>query len=352
MRKKVLVVDDSAFYRQTITGILKDDSRFDVIGTAANGSEAIQFLSHEVPDVITLDLEMPQMDGFTFLRWIVANKPLPVVVISSLSESNNILKALELGAVEFVGKPTQKASLEFLRIKPEILDKVWIASTVSSAKIESILKAKTFSRNSRRDKAFVPLGEMGKIKLLAIGASTGGPPAIQSIIHCLPENFPVPVVISQHMPRGFTHYFAERLNNVSKVKVKEGEEGDSLAPGTVIIAPGGCHMLLKSASGSNKVTLNPKLEADKYSPSIDQMLFSAVQCYGKGVLAVILTGMGSDGKLGVQAVKENGGLTIAESEESCVVYGMPKEVVDIGAAEKILPLEKIPGEIIRMCASE
>ncbi|HET6464669.1 MAG TPA: chemotaxis response regulator protein-glutamate methylesterase [Nitrospiria bacterium] len=346
-RIKVLIVDDSAFYRQTLTGILKTSPHLDVVGAVPNGSEAIRFVSRSKPDVITLDLEMPTMDGFTFLRWLMANMPLPVVVISSRSESNNVFKALELGAVDFIGKPTQRASLEIMKLRTELVSKVETAATISSDKVR--LKYKEGSIE-----AAVPLvsdgaRDTGSVRVVAIGASTGGPPAIQSIISKLPKDFPAAVIVAQHMPPGFTLYFAERLDKFALLPVKEAAPADRIEPGRVYISPGGYHMELHSTPNGVQIGLKFRADLDKYAPSVDRMMISAAEIYGEKVLGILLTGMGSDGKAGMKAIKEKGGITIAEAEETCVVFGMPKEAIGIGVVDKVLPLDQIPLETVRRC---
>ncbi|MBI3811488.1 MAG: chemotaxis response regulator protein-glutamate methylesterase [Nitrospirae bacterium] len=350
-RIKVLVVDDSAFYRQTIAGILKSSDRMEVVGTASNGGEAIRFITRSCPDVITLDLEMPMMDGFTFLRWLMTNKPLPVVVISSRSESNNVFKALEWGAVDFIAKPTQRASLEIMKIQTELVAKVETAATISTSKLYRAYLSQTQKTESVMPPAPAADRTPGLLEAVAIGASTGGPPAVQSIITQLPKDFPAAVVVAQHMPSGFTLHFAERLAKASRLPVREGSHGERVEAGQVYICPGGQHMQLRSSRNGVVIELKPKNNSDKYTPSVDRMMISTAEVYGNRVLGVLLTGMGSDGKLGMQAIKKKGGGTIAESEETSVVFGMPKEAISLGVVDKILPLYEIPSEVIRRCLS-
>jgi len=334
-RIKVLVVDDSAFYRQTISGMLKTSPRLEIIGAVSNGSEAIRFLAHTTPDVIALDLEMPMMDGFTFL---------PVVVISSRSESENVFKALDWGAVDFVAKPTQRASLEIMNLQAELVAKVETAGSISASK----LIRKEPEKTPKGVPAAPPKG-VAPVKIVAIGASTGGPPAVQSIITHLPKDFPAAVVVSQHMPPGFTLYFAERLAKAARLPVKEGAQGDRVEAGKVYICPGGHHLQFSSTRKGTALDLKARADADRYSPSVDRMMISAVEFYGNQVLGILLTGMGSDGKLGMKAIKDGGGTTIAESEETCVVFGMPKEAISLGVVDEVLPLFQIPQEVVRRC---
>lgn len=316
----------------------------------ANGNEAIRFVTRSKPDVITLDLEMPMMDGFTFLRWLMTNAPIPVVVISSRSESNNIFKALESGAVDFIGKPTQRASLEIMKLQAELVAKVETAASISKDKLHqkyrSPIPTALPATPSPADG-----GVQGVVQAVAIGASTGGPPAVLSIITQLPKDFPAAVVVSQHMPPGFTLYFAERLAKVAHLPVKEATHGDRVEAGNVYICPGGNHMQLRSIRNEVRIEVKPRLDTDKYTPSVDQMMVSTAEVYEDRVLGILLTGMGSDGKLGMQAIKKKGGATIAESEETSVVFGMPKEAISLGVVDKILPLYQIPNEVIRRCLS-
>jgi two-component system chemotaxis response regulator CheB len=277
----------------------------------------------------------------------MTNMPLPVVVISSRSESNNVFKALEWGAVDFISKPTQRASLEIMKLRVELVSKVEAAATVSAEKIR--MKHKAASTEAAVPP--MPSGgrDTGRVQVVAIGASTGGPPAIQSIITKLPKDFPAAVIVAQHMPPGFTLYFAERLGKFALLPVKEAANSERLEPGKVYISPGGYHMELQSTPNGVLIGLKPKSDSDKYAPSVDRMMIPAAEIYGDKVLGILLTGMGSDGKLGMKSIKEKGGMTIAEAEETCVVFGMPKEAIGMGVVDKILPLDQIPIEVVRRC---
>jgi two-component system, chemotaxis family, protein-glutamate methylesterase/glutaminase len=349
-RIKVLVIDDSAFYRQTISGMLKTSPRLDVIGTVPNGSEAIRFVSGSRPDVITLDLEMPTMDGFTFLRWLMSNRPIPVVVISSQSGSDNVFTALEWGAVDFVAKPTQRASLEIMKLRSELISKVETAASIPAEKFRQKYQSEA-PKTTPPVSVPASIRKPGHVQMVAIGASTGGPPAVQSILEKLPKDFPAAVVVAQHMPPGFTLFFAERLGKTSNLPVKEGASGDSVEPGRIYISPGGYNMVVRSGRNGVQIDLKERTEADKYTPSVDRMMISTSEVYGDKVLGILLTGMGSDGKFGMKKIKEQGGGTIAEAEETSVVFGMPKEAINIGVVDLILPLYQIPDEVIRRCVS-
>ncbi len=348
---RALVVDDSPYNRQTIIRMLQHKPSINVVGTASDGKEAISKVIKLRPDVVTLDLEMPTMDGFTFLRWIMKEFPLPVIVVSSRSDDRSVFKALELGAVDFIVKPTAKASPELQKIRDELISKIDVVAHLEMAKMKANLDLFTENKDKHRKMEEVSPGTK-RIELVAIGASTGGPPAIQSILLRLPRNIPSGIIISQHMPEGFTKHFAERLDNISPICVKEAENGEVIEQGKALIAPGGYHMLLEQKGKEVTTVLKRRSIADKYVPSVDIMMKSAVSVYGRKVLGIILTGMGNDGKDGMKAIKDHKGQTIVESAETSVVFGMPQEVISAGAADKILPLKEIPEEIIKRCMTD
>ena len=346
---KVLIIDDSAFTRQAINRILGKTPNIKVIGTAIDGYDGMTKLAKLTPDIVTLDLEMPRMDGFSLLRWIMENKPLPVIIISSYGDAATVFKALELGAVDFVVKPTPKLSGELKELEDSLLSKVL---NVKSFDLEK--HKRTISRLSDTKPAvsFNLFKYSKDIELVAIGASTGGPTAIQTILTRLPKNFPSGVVISQHMPRGFTNQFAERLNGIAEIRVREAEHGELIEEGKVLICPGGHHMVLERLKDKVKVNIENHSDSDKYIPSVDVMMKSAAAAYERKVMGIVLTGMGNDGRDGMLEIKNKGGYTIAESEESSVVFGMPQAVISAGAADKIIPLEEISNEIIKKVKKE
>ena len=341
---KVMIVDDSAFYRQRFSEMLKPRKHIRVLKTVSDGLEAIRFLSKNKPDVITLDLEMPRMDGFTFLRWLMANHPLPVVVVSSRGDKSDVFKALDIGAVDFVVKPTHRASLEVVKIQNELLLKVEAAAGVSREKIGAmdeiepvkplVLKAKKIPGPST-------------IEMITIGASTGGPPAIERILQRIPENLPLTITIAQHMPPLFTQYFAERLDKVTHLHVKEAKNNEDVRENTVYVAPGGRHMRLRRVGEKVYVTVEDHSEKDRYVPSVDVLMKSAAQAYGPRVMGILLTGMGKDGKEGMGHIKKSGGQTVAEAEQTAVVFGMPKEAINEGVVDTVSCLYDIPNEIIK-----
>ncbi|VAX33453.1 Chemotaxis response regulator protein-glutamate methylesterase CheB [hydrothermal vent metagenome] len=346
---KVLVVDDSAFSRQTIKNMLLKAPAVDVVGIAVDGIDAIEKTLRYRPDLITLDLEMPEMDGFSFLRWLMRERPAPVIMVSSYSDSKTVFKALELGAVDFIAKPTRRASFELQNIENDLLKKVRNIDASSLSKLSRNLQSLPAKRPFKKVPAF-----SGKIpdRIVAIGASTGGPQALQLILTGMPGNFPAPIVISQHMPGGFTASFAERLDRLSAIRVKEAENDEPLEPGKALICPGGYHLMLKAGSERIYTRLKNAEGNDKYVPSINLMMQSVAEIFKDMTLGVVLTGMGNDGTMGMVEIFRRGGYTITESEETAVVFGMPHEVIKAGAAGKVLPLRDVPSELIKIVMKE
>ncbi len=344
---KVLIVDDSAYSRQSIKKMLETDPGIEVIGIAFDGIEAMAKTLRLKPDIITLDFEMPAMDGFSFLRWLMKEKPIPVIMVSSYSDTETVFKALELGAVDFIAKPTKKASVELQSIEKDLLTKV---KGIRNLRMDKLSKSLSLlSPEHLGIKAPVETDSViGDIEVVAVGASTGGPAALQIILTRLPYNFSASVVISQHMPKGFTGPLAERLDHLSKLKIKEAEDGDVIKHGGVLICPGGYHMMFKKKGSGCYVRLKEAVHEDKYVPSVDLMMSSVAEHYGSNAMGVVLTGMGNDGKKGMLEIKAKGGYTIAESEETSVVFGMPAEVISAGAADSVLPLSEIPMELINI----
>lgn len=346
---RVLVVDDSAYNRDAMSGMLGSAPGITVVGTAVDGEEAIEKVVRLKPDFITLDLEMPRMDGFTFLRWLMRSMPIPVIVVSSKADDKSVIRALEFGAVDFMPKPIgPDASLDDL--KTELVKKVRAFADTEMAKVSSsvALIEEAARQGPAPRKSHKRTGEPN-FDMLAIGASTGGPPAIQAIITKLPRDFPAAVVVAQHMPPKFTRFFAERLDKLSALDVKEAEDGDLVLTGRVLVSPGGHHMTFERGKGAVKVVLQKAVPKDRYTPSVDVMMRSAAMNYSGRVLGVILTGMGNDGKDGMGLIKGMGGRTLAESPETAVIYGMPKEAVMAGTVDRVLPLDKMAAEIITEC---
>lgn len=349
MRKfRVVVVDDSAFSRRSITRMLDELDSVEVAGYAVNGEEGIQKVIALKPDLITLDLEMPKMDGFTLLRILTVRFSLPVIVISALGGADKVFKALELGAFDFVAKPSVGASVDLLSIKDDLQKKVLqvILALKSGIRIPRVLPVNRSVSEGYLATVKAEIDLHRSIDLVAIGTSTGGPPALQYIFSAFKEKYPFAVVVAQHMPAGFTKAFADRLNRNSLFDIKEAEDGDFVLPGRVLIAPGGMNMIFEVCGGQVIARIVSPSESDRYIPSVDVMLESCAGIYSKRVVAVVLTGMGNDGSRGVQTIKKKGGYIIAESEETAVVYGMPREVLATGVVDVCLPLEQIPSKII------
>jgi len=346
MKTKVLIVDDSAYTRQTIKKIIEEDASFEVVGIAGDGLDAMAKTLRLLPDIITLDFEMPEMDGFSFLRWLMRERPTPVIMVSSHADSKTVFKALELGAVDFIAKPTRRASIELQTIEKDLIRKI-----KGIKKIRLDILSRNLELLDREDELLAPKHEQtGKnvIELVAIGSSTGGPAALQIVLTRMPSNFKAAIVISQHMPKGFTGPLAERLNRMSQLRIKEAEEGDIIEAGMVYICPGGVHLGIRKRGSKKQIMLKEGSFIDKYIPSVDAMMSSAADVYGASSLGVILTGMGNDGKKGMLEIKKQGGYTIAESEETAVVFGMPAEAIKNGAVKTILPLSEISAEIVRV----
>ena len=349
---KALVVDDSAYNRQAITQMLAVDASIEVVGSAHDGVDAIAKTLRLAPDVITLDLEMPNMDGFTFLRWLMKERPTPVLVLSSRSDSRSVFRALELGAVDFLAKPEARISKSLESVKSELVTKVQSMLNLEMSKVKSAIALLTEEKTAlpprKEDDSRY---EKSPIEVVAIASSTGGPPALQAILTSLPADFGAAIVISQHMPAGFTKSFAERLNKLSPLVISEAAAGDRISPGSVLIAPGGYHLILKRDPTGLITELVPRIPADKYVPSADRMMISVAEECGAATLGVVLTGMGRDGAEGVDAIKKRKGQCLAESEESAVVFGMPQEAIRTGAVDKVLPLDKMAAEITLRCRS-
>jgi len=344
---KVLVVDDSAYNRITITDMLESSPLIKVVGVAMDGEDAIKKAINLRPDIITLDLEMPRMDGFTFLRIMTSRFPTPTIVVSSRSEDQNVFKALELGAVDFIAKPTHHVSKELLKIRDELLFKVGMAGQVSIDRIKTTLVPAAV--NKAPVKKTAPVVCPIEFPLVVIGASTGGPPALQTILSMLPPDIPSAIAISQHMPPGFTKTFADRLGKLSQFEVKEAVNGDIVRPGVVLISPGGFNLTFLKKGSSVSTRLVPGMETDRYVPSINRMFASASELFGERTVGVVLTGMGNDGKEGIMHIKNAGGKTIAESEDTSVIFGMPKEAISTGMVDMVLPLQGIADGIVLMC---
>ena len=341
---KVLVVDDSAFMRNALVSMLNSDPDIKVIGIARDGIEAVEMTASLKPDIVTLDIDMPNMDGIEALKRIMADNPVPVLMVSSLTTegAKATLDALDIGAIDFISKDLDDLSVNIVKIKEILVEKIKIIGgkrfiptprVISAAPLEM---PKSSSRLSQK-----------KTSVVIIGSSTGGPKALQTLLSKIPDNFPVPILIAQHMPANFTGPFAERLNNLSALDVKEAEHGEPIQRGTAYIAPGRGHMgVLRKKITETVISISENMNGYTYRPSVDALILSVLESYSGRVLGVILTGLGNDGEKGMKEIKNKGGSTVVESEDSCVVYGMPKAVVEAGIADKILHIDAIAGVLI------
>jgi len=342
---KVLIVDDSAFMRNTLSSMISADPDIQVIGIARDGVEAVEKVASLKPDIVTLDVEMPRMNGLEALKEIMDKNPVPVLMVSSLTNegAHVTLEALDLGAVDFIPKNLSDLSINIVKIKDTLIDKIKKISKIRLPKRRIALPSKPLVMPDKTQR----FTSSRRVGIIAIGSSTGGPKALQTIISCIPKNFPVPIIIAQHMPAAFTGPFAERLNQLSEIDVKEAENGETLSKGVIYIAPGGGHMgLARKKITETSITIINDNGKYIYKPSVDLLMESAVENFSGNVLGVILTGLGNDGEQGMRQIKNKGGRTIAESEETCVVYGMPRSVIQAGMADKIVPLNEIAGELI------
>ncbi len=341
---RLLVVDDSAFNRRNIAEVFAGYPEVEVVGKAADGEEALRLASMLKPDVITLDLEMPRMDGFTFLRILMSKQPTPVIVVSSYSQKENVFKALELGALDFVTKPDRQISADATELKEQILQKVLLVRQLRFAPAAPQSRRQLASGNWAPEKADASAPDVAYVAprhLIAIGSSTGGPSALLEIFGKLPKGSPAAVVVAQHMPDKFTRTFAERLDRRGAFRTAEAQDNDAVARGTGLVCPGRQCMEVAVAGNVLRVSVKPPTAEDRYAPSVDRLLKSAAKAASGRAIGVVLTGMGDDGTEGARAIRDAGGIVIAEAQETAVVYGMPGSVVRAGLATKVLPLPQI-----------
>jgi len=334
---RVLLVDDSSTSRAHLSSILADAPGFEIVGQASNGEEGLRQATALEPDIVVLDLEMPRMDGFTFLRLLLPRRPTPVLVVSSQSRRTDVFRALELGALDFVAKPNgTAASLEAFR--EEILAK---CAAVRSLRLENLA--------ARRPMPILAASPQLAPRVVAIGSSTGGPQALQQLLGAIPGDAPLAFLVAQHMPERFTATFADRLARATAFDAKEAEDGDRVAAGRILVAPGKRHLeVARDEGGELRAQVRaPEGEGSRYAPSVDRLFSSVAMACGSAACAVVLTGMGNDGRQGIQAVKRSGGLTLAESENTAVVYGMPKAAAETGAVDEVLSLGAVAERLIR-----
>ncbi len=341
---RVLVVDDSAYVRKVLKRMLESDPQLTVVGTARDGEEALELVETLRPDVVTLDLMMPRKNGVQFLREQMARKPVPVVVVSIASESGTMaLEAMEAGAVDFIQKPTALALEKMYDMERDVVEKVRAAT---GACLPALVRL-TLPPTPAPPPETVP--SKGAVDLVAVGVSTGGPQALRHVLTRLPADFPVPIAVVLHMPVGYTKLYADNLNPVTALQVTEAVEGDVLRPGWVYIAPAGRHMVLeRAADGSVRVHLDIRPIDTLHRPSVDVLFQSAADVYGSRLLGVVMTGMGSDGVQGAAWIKAKGGLVFTEAEESCVIYGMPRCVVEAGLSDRQVPLEQLASALMEV----
>jgi two-component system chemotaxis response regulator CheB len=351
-KTRVLIVDDSASVRQVLKEILESDPQIEVMAVASDPYVAVERLQHEVPDVITLDIEMPRMDGLTFLEKIMSQHPIPVVICSTLSGagSDAALAALEKGAVEIITKPKLGAREFFEESRVRICDVV-----------KSAARARMLKKQARRPEvapkltadvvlpgpvSHAPIATTEKV--VAVGASTGGTEALREFLEAMPLDAPG-IVIVQHMPEEFTARFAERLDKTCRITVKEAADNDSVIRGQALIAPGNHHLLLKRSGARYFVEVRDGPLVSRHRPSVDVLFRSAARYGGRNVVGVIMTGMGDDGSRGMWEMKQAGAFNIAQDESSCIVFGMPAEAIKLGAVDRVLPLGAIASEVVRLC---
>ncbi len=349
---KVLIVDDSAVVRQTLADILSSDPQIQVMSTAGDPFIAADRIRQEVPDVITLDVEMPRMDGITFLHKIMSQHPIPVVMCSSLTEkgSETALKALEYGAVEIIQKPRlgTKAFLEESRVR--ICDVVKAASQARLRRVPVVTHqvAPKLTADVIMEKPKSQAMMQTTEKVVVVGASTGGTEALRVFLESLPADCPG-IVIVQHMPEGFTRAFSQRLDGLCRITVKEAEDNDTVVRGRALIAPGNHHLLLKRSGARYFVEIKDGPLVSRHRPSVDVLFRSAARYAGKNAVGIIMTGMGDDGAHGMLEMKQAGALNIAQDEASCIVFGMPNEAIKLGGVDYIRPLDSISREMLRLC---
>jgi two-component system chemotaxis response regulator CheB len=344
---RVLIVDDSAIVRQTLSEVLSSDPEIEVIGTAGDPFVAADRIAEQVPDVITLDIEMPRMDGLTFLQKIMSQHPIPVVICSSLAEdrAQSTLKALEYGAVDIIAKP-RFGTKQFLEESQITLCQA--VKAAASAKLRLLTPSRAVEPKLTADAILSP-GTRAMLetteKVVVIGASTGGTEALKTLLEALPADCPG-IVIVQHMPELFTRAFASRLDSLCSITVKEAESNDTVLRGRALIAPGNHHTLIKRSGARYYVDIKDGPLVCRHRPSVDVLFRSAARYVGQNAVGVILTGMGDDGARGMLEMKQAGAMTIAQDEATCVVFGMPKEAIKYGAVNKILPLQSVAGAIL------
>ena len=336
---RVLVVDDSAYIRKVVKEMLGRDSSIEVVGTARDGEDALELVESLRPDVVTCDLIMPGVGGVEFIRRQMAARPVPIVIVSIAAESSErVLSALDAGAIDFVQKPTALATEKVYDLAEELVSKIVAAAEAPLGRLRPLAPLEPLPKARFN----------GRYDVVVIGVSTGGPQGLKSVVPRLPADFPVPVVIVLHMPIGYTEAYAKRLDETSALSVLEAREGDVLRPGVVLVAPAGRHLSLqRNGDGQTSVRLDVRPLDTPHRPSVDVLFQSAAEMYGDRVLGVVMTGMGMDGRDGAAWIKARGGAVLTEAEETCVVYGMPRSVVEAGLSDEAVPLDRLTAAIVQ-----
>ena len=340
---RVLVVDDSALMRKLIPQIIERDSSIHVVGTAMDGEFALKKIEELRPHVITLDLEMSRMDGMETLRAIMRQSRLPVIVVSAHTTqgASATFKALALGAFDFVAKPHDALAANMDAIATELINKIKVASQTRMPKSQPEIPARRVKKSGQK--------RMPTRRVVAIGVSTGGPNALQYVLSQLPADFPAAIVVVQHMPEGFTELFARRLDECCAIDVKEAASGDLLLAGRALICPGNRHVRVKRMPLGDIVVLSEEPKVNGHRPSVDVLYRSVAQEFGRDAVGLIMTGMGEDGADALREIRESGGMTIAQDEESCVVYGMPRAAIDRGSVMRVVPLDALANTLMAQC---
>jgi two-component system chemotaxis response regulator CheB len=341
---RVLVVDDSILMRSIIGDMLNVPGEIEVVGVAKNGLEAIARAKELKPDVITMDVEMPKMDGITALRQIMKEQPTPVIMLSAVTKEGSwqTIMALSAGAVDFVAKPSGSISLDIDRVKGILIEKIRAVCSINRSKLRSFTELPEVQKAPSRATARAK-------KVVIIGSSTGGPGALEQVVPRLPENLKAGVLIVQHMPPGFTRSLAERLNRISTFEVKEAQDGDAIVEGRALLAPGDYHMIVRKGAGPGHiVSMSQEPPVHRVRPAADVTMKSAARAYGSSIVGVVLTGMGTDGAFGLKEIKDQGGRTIACDEKTSVIFGMPKAAIELGCVDRVEPLGDIADAIINM----
>jgi two-component system chemotaxis response regulator CheB len=339
---RVVVVDDSAYVRKIVKQMLLRSPFIEVVGTARDGAEALELVAELKPDVVTCDLNMPTMDGLSFVRQQMARRPVPIIIISIASQSGEqVLAALDAGAIDVVQKPTALATDKLLDIADELIEKVKAAAQAPLRHRVHVLES------PRQVRAVEPRATASqKVDIVVVGTSTGGPQALKLVVPRLPADFPAPVVLVLHMPVGYTSMYAEKLAELSVLKVVEAQGGEEVKPGMVFLAPAGKHLTFRRERDTVRTVLDVRPLDTPHRPSVDVLFRSAAEVYGSGVLAVVMTGMGADGREGAAWIKAQGGQVISEAEETCVVYGMPRAIAEAGLSDASIAVDRIAQAIM------